>query len=773
MIAHERMMPPRAYWLVAMVALAIATVLTIYSPLLSARYSLASDGQFAQFFESSPGWSDLYMGGWARYADPNAMYFYPLRFLFAQTRHAFNYFSLAALVIFSLGNGALAGAVTRSRRATALAVAASPGLGFMAAHLGHTSMIHAAAYAPWMILAGLRLAALESSWPGWVALLALVTGLSLVTGHTQLTVYGLCGSALMAMPMGAPLTGWLRVMWRVGVGVLLGAGLAAVFLLPAMALVGETLRASITADTLAQFSLRPFELGIDVFPYAAGGDAADASQYAGTSLNSYWWENIAFVGACLPFLVIFGWKGIRSDATGRKMLVGLGVTLILAMAPSLAVAASALLHVPVFSLFRAWARWQLVSSVILLQLACLAFARLPYSTDSTRRTLVRLLLAWALILALPLSFGFCEPCSASGGVASLFRGISLVQWALLAVATAAVLVARYLSALASVGFGIVMIVLVGGELGHLARHAPWRILGGGTTTARETAVISQVKSVLAESDGRLLTLSGWKSPYLSPDHARLASIESINWYGPLLSKRFAEATGMTLGGWTRPDVMSESNQVLDIYGVTLVEPYTPDTSPLSDDAPFPYPTSRWQPIASDNPGGLLFNTRSLPRVRLVGQALDMDDAQALVALRTSRLPDGGWFRASKAVLVDQATLAIPAGTSPMQAYRVLVNEANAVDVSFDAPTSAPTILAVGDNFSRNWHAQVDGRPVDVARINYSQLGVPVPKGAREVRLEYRDETLRIGIIISLLAALATALAAVTGIRGRRARGDKA
>ncbi len=71
--------------------------------------------------------------------------------------------------------------------------------------------------------------------------------------------------------------------------------------------------------------------------------------------------------------------------------------------------------------------------------------------------------------------------------------------------------------------------------------------------------------------GRFLSALGWQSGSLSPEATRHASIPSLNWYGPLLDKRFAALSGMTSAGWVHASAFLPENSALDIYGVRLAE----------------------------------------------------------------------------------------------------------------------------------------------------------------------------------------------------------
>jgi uncharacterized membrane protein YfhO len=61
---------------------------------------------------------------------------------------------------------------------------------------------------------------------------------------------------------------------------------------------------------------------------------------------------------------------------------------------------------------------------------------------------------------------------------------------------------------------------------------------------------------------------------------------------------------------------------------------------------------------------------------------------------------------------------------------------------------------LAENHYPGWRAYLDGRQVEVLRVNYAQRGVPVPAGEHEVSFRYRPASVVAGLAVSLLAAAA-------------------
>jgi hypothetical protein len=63
-----------------------------------------------------------------------------------------------------------------------------------------------------------------------------------------------------------------------------------------------------------------------------------------------------------------------------------------------------------------------------------------------------------------------------------------------------------------------------------------------------------------------------------------------------------------------------------------------------------------------------------------------------------------------------------------------------------------------EQWAPGWSANVDGMHAPVLRVNHALRAVPVPAGARRVELRHADEQSRIGLLVSVVAALALLVA---------------
>ena len=94
-----------------------------------------------------------------------------------------------------------------------------------------------------------------------------------------------------------------------------------------------------------------------------------------------------------------------------------------------------------------------------------------------------------------------------------------------------------------------------------------------------------------------------------------------------------------------------------------------------------------------------------------------------------------------------------------------------IRVALDGPAPAGSALVMTENYYPGWTATVDGRPAAAHRADYSLIGVPLPQGAREVRLRYRSAVFETGRTVTAVALAAATILLVGGLFvDRRRRG---
>lgn len=179
--------------------------------------------------------------------------------------------------------------------------------GFLVAHLNHISILSVAAWLPYLMLAGRHTLDTYTSTRGsnpklasesrritWTIILTLLVALQFLAGHPQISLlnilllgaYVLHESASIgkdhipgASPKGCvELLRRLRLVWPVGLALLMGTAIAAPQWLPSYELTGLSQRAGgLEGDYFTSFSLHPFYLATLLAPFVRGNPYPDTS----------------------------------------------------------------------------------------------------------------------------------------------------------------------------------------------------------------------------------------------------------------------------------------------------------------------------------------------------------------------------------------------------------------------------------------------------------------------------------------------------------------
>ena len=125
------------------------------------------------------------------------------------------------------------------------------------------------------------------------------------------------------------------------------------------------------------------------------------------------------------------------------------------------------------------------------------------------------------------------------------------------------------------------------------------------------------------------------------------------------------------------------------------------------------------------------------------------------------------FDTSAAVRGEQIT-AVP----PALALRASITryDPGHISISVDGPSPPGAALIVSENYFPGWSARVDGKPASLGRADYSMIGVALPAGARQIDLSFYDPAYGTGKTVTLVALALAALLIVGGVVLERRRG---
>jgi hypothetical protein len=137
-------------------------------------------------------------------------------------------------------------------------------------------------------------------------------------------------------------------------------------------------------------------------------------------------------------------------------------------------------------------------------------------------------------------------------------------------------------------------------------------------------------------------------------------------------------------------------------------------------------------VPGDNGAYALFEfTGALPRVKLyTNWQVSTNDETTLKTLADKN------FNPQQTVLISTPLPVTSAGATNENSGTVKFKSYTPTDIVFDAKADAPTVLLLNDKYDSNWHATVDGKPVDILRANFIMRGVYLTPGAHTVEFKF-------------------------------------
>lgn len=102
----------------------------------------------------------------------------------------------------------------------------------------------------------------------------------------------------------------------------------------------------------------------------------------------------------------------------------------------------------------------------------------------------------------------------------------------------------------------------------------------------------------------------------------------------------------------------------------------------------------------------------------------------------------------KSCLVDDNPIPGAAEYQPLTAQR-----SSPGDITLPFSNTEAGVVVISEVWHPDWYATDNGRRVDIRRVNYNFLGIPVPPGSHNLRVWYRPWDFYLGLAVSAAAAL--------------------
>ncbi len=631
--------------------------------------------------------------------------------------------------------------------------------GYVTAHFQAPLFVNAIAWLPWMHLACARLA--ERPTAARAGALGLVIGASFLAGFPQISCISLYAALILAPPR-TP-----RAAACAAAAALLGAAVSAVHLLPATELLGESWRAGgWSAEVLRAKGLSwPWLIGF-LLPGFFGSPVADMSLAVPVLPSAFdfpsyvaWqtpevqnsFEDCVLYAGLIPLALAL--SGCLRRGRPRRETLGLLAVLALAAAPP--VLADLLVLLPGLR-HGSPKRVLFLAAYAVAWLSALEVDRLARAGafERARGLLVAAVALGALGLVQAGPFERWLLPGASDSDHAWFRDV-VARDLRAALAAAAVLGAAW----AALRFGrrpLALGLLLAGSAAELvvfARHVnPYQ---EPAALYRETPAITWLRQHGAADHARIVGFADRASGLVGAV-PQVFGLRSCNAMASLLPRRPGELLRAL-----EPDCVRLDNPAM--LG-PLAQPRSL-ASPILDLVGARYVVagiSGYQALGSGDPalGVALVYMNEAERVAIYERRSALPPAFLVEELRVLReagarlgaLADPAFEPARVAVLEgaqDEPRTGLAGGSAA--ARRVSPEE-----IEVDVAAGGPAFLVVTETHLPGWRCEVDGAPSEVVRADHAFLGVPLPAGARRVRLLYAPRSFTAGWALSLAGLAACA-----------------
>ena len=343
----------------------------------------------------------------------------------------------------------------------------------------------------------------------------------------------------------------------------------------------ETFRNEFTYAEFSAFCLRVKQLPILIFPFLLGSQSELALGEHAFALGGYT-ELSGYAGIFSIVLSAIALMTYRNRLTLFWAFVAL-ISIIFALGGSLPWLAELIYHVPVLNKFRVPARHLYEYGLAISVLAGLGVSALKHGEMNSvqLKKMTKVIIIFFIILITLTFFSYTKKVpvvdykSLLNFVSNGFSPVIYVPiiWMLLSV------LILFLYIKSNLGFKkewlILLIVML--DMTSFGWFHDWRFSSVGYPEISQKEIFDKYNILVKQSLQKLVSRKGEALP---SDSARLYGIRSLNWYGPMMLKRYSEVTGINTSGVLDTSAILDSNVGLDIFSgrYLFIEP--PDTMKL-------------------------------------------------------------------------------------------------------------------------------------------------------------------------------------------------
>lgn len=721
---------------------------------------------YPHFYTGRALWSPYIFGGFPVMGDPQTMMWYPPALLFSLIPNSWNAFVISAYVLASSFAYGYVSRLTGSRFAGLIGGIVYGMSGFFMAHLGHTNIIHSAAWMPLFIwsLDQLR----ERNSVPWMLAGAAAVANCVLAGQPQFAVYTLVLGAfyVLVMARGARL-GWAFPAMSL-VTVSLGLGLSAILLLPLVELQGQSRHASLPFYDFAGYNLPARQMPQLLFPYIFGGfvNPFTKSVLPGIDRGGGLTEATGFVGLIPLLLAGLGWALNRRRRVVDFWLVVAVLTVLLAAGKETPLCAL-LFRMPIYNKFRILARHFFEFSLAIAVLCGFGVAALTRLPIPDRQRALR----WGTVgLAGVTTCALCVFCIIyrtgryTKDAPEAFRRISFwpwhnpsLLWQLVVVTTGLLILRRWTVRPGKIASALLVLAIVL-DVSSFGWFFEWHYDPVARNIFEPPAVLANYRDTLTQSRQRLIPLTAFgPSETAPPNRSQLWRIPSTLGHSPLVLSRYCELLGIHSGGFNNYRCLNDSDRSLDLLATRYVLAPRSIRQDGGDDITQKVwnhfeGTNRWAHVAEFDQTAVFENRRALPRAWVVPRVEQMPTEVVLKTIHESAMPDGSIFEPLQVALVEES---VDLGSrNPNTTATAEVTHLSGNRVTIRVKSTAPAFLVLSDTYYPGWRATVNDEPTKIFRTDYALRGVVVPAGHSVVAFVFRPISFYAGAMASAVSSLA-------------------
>jgi hypothetical protein len=593
----------------------------------------------------------------------------------------------------------------------------------------------------------------------------------ITAGHPQYVVYSayLCAAAVLGWCLVDRARGGaaLRRLTAAAAILALGAGLAAITVVPLLELAEHSRRTERDWQLYTQMALPPRQLLTLAFPLSFGGfrispeiEVPYVGAYTPLTTTGYFGLLPLCLALCAPWVA----SHFRREAT-LWLVIGL-VAAALSLGPATPIG-TLFFYAPGYGTFRVPARHLFIMSFALTLAASLVFAEVIGARER------RIRISYALVAVSAVAgVVFALLAQRITGISELMgQNQTYMQWAVwLPVLACAAFVTAGLAGravpqrwLPTSGFALLLAALHLGDMTLFHYVMPGYNFSYAEIPEARVQLhhrMSQLRDELRTTGHRILAADGSRNRFLLPNLTRAWGVPAASGTGSLGIERYAELLRMAGPGRVEPEILSDKDLALDLFSVRYaLVPLSWLNLPqitIDDGAGWTAVEDLQYHAADPDTHYRLFrNGGAHPRAWCAPELVRATSGDTLQAVRAGQLPDGRTFAARRMVLVEDGVLS---------AWQNTGGTAHEDDVAFavtrdgrrrySVTAQSPCILVASEVYYPWWRGTVDGAPVVPSRVNHTMIGIPLAAGTHIVELSIVPTSVWTGAMLSgLFAAL--------------------